>query len=324
MSQHKVEVVPVRLQKHPNADALSVVEVFGFTACVRTADFQGVSLGAYIPPDSLVPADRPEFAFLAPKAKGGRARIKVARLRGVVSQGLLVPAKPGWAEGQDVADLLGVTHYDPPEPFSTGGEDEPPPEGNRPVYDVENWRRFRHLFRAGEPVLVTEKIHGANARYAFVDGRMRCGSHKNWKKEDPTGLNVWWKALKVAPAVEAFCRAHPEITVYAEVYGAVQDLKYGTKPGEVRVAAYDLLRGNAWVPAAEARALGEGLPWVPTLFEGPYDESSVDAFAEGPSTMPLANHLREGCVVKPLEERTDPEIGRVQLKIVGNAYLERA
>jgi hypothetical protein len=34
--------------------------------------------------------------------------------------------------------------------------------------------------------------------------------------------------------------------------------------------------------------------------------------------------VREGCVVLPVRERRHPEIGRVQLKIVGNGYLERA
>jgi len=35
-----------------------------------------------------------------------------------------------------------------------------------------------------------------------------------------------------------------------------------------------------------------------------------------------AKNIREGCVVKPLIERTHPEIGRVQLKLVSNTYLE--
>ncbi|MGH9759840.1 MAG: hypothetical protein ACREAC_03250 [Blastocatellia bacterium] len=83
-STHKVEVVPVVLERHPNADTLSVVKVFGgYTVCVRTVDFKDGDLGAYIPPDSVVDSSRPEFAFLA-----GHERIKVKRLRGIVSMGL--------------------------------------------------------------------------------------------------------------------------------------------------------------------------------------------------------------------------------------------
>jgi hypothetical protein len=36
-----------------------------------------------------------------------------------------------------------------------------------------------------------------------------------------------------------------------------------------------------------------------------------------------AKNIREGIVVKPERERTDPTIGRVQLKIISNTYLEK-
>src|SRR4051812_4222851 len=138
-STHKVEVVPVRLEKHPNADRLSVVRVFGYQVCTPTAewldrpaiDAEGARLGAYVPPDSLVPVSRPEFAFLADKARqDGMARIKAQKLRGVVSFGLLVAAPAGARVGDDVAGLLGVEHYEPPlagesgrkEPLFASGE----------------------------------------------------------------------------------------------------------------------------------------------------------------------------------------------------------
>ena len=38
-STHRVEVVPVLLTPHPNADSLSVVQVFGYSVCVKTADW---------------------------------------------------------------------------------------------------------------------------------------------------------------------------------------------------------------------------------------------------------------------------------------------
>ena len=45
--------------------------------------------------------------------------------------------------------------------------------------------------------------------------------------------------------------------------------------------------------------------------------------AEGPSLVPGANHVREGCVVQPIRERVDVRLGHTVLKIVGNGYLER-
>lgn len=65
-STHRVEVVPVVLERRPGADSLSIVRVVaGYTVCVKTADWRGRALGAYVPPDSLVDTGRPEFAFLA-------------------------------------------------------------------------------------------------------------------------------------------------------------------------------------------------------------------------------------------------------------------
>ncbi|MFN7920926.1 MAG: RNA ligase family protein [Bryobacteraceae bacterium] len=320
-STHKVEVVPVVLEPHPNADTLSVVRVFGgFTACVRTADWKPGMLGAYIPPDSLIDTRRPEFQFLA-DGKSDMHRIKVKRLRGIVSMGLLIPAPEGSQIGDDVAEQLGVTHYEPPPQISTGGDNVRPPAGYHPVYDIDNLRRFVHAFREGEPVWITEKIHGANGRWCFVDGQMFTGSRTEWKKEAPEV--VWWKALEARPEIREWCQAHPGWTLYGEVYGRVQDLRYGLTGVEIMV--FDLLSPEgAWADPAQAAELGNGLPWVPLIAQAPFDLARILEYAEGPSLVTGASHVREGCVVKPVNERTDPEIGRVILKVIGNGYLERA
>ncbi len=316
-STHKVEVVPVTLKPHPNADKLAVVEVFGYTVCVDKTHWRDGQLGAYIPPDSIVDSKRPEFAWLA-----GHERIRVKRLRGVVSMGLLVPAPGGLAIGDDAAEALGVTHYNPPESAQTGGDAGPSPSGYAPTYDVESARRYAHLFVPGEPVWVTEKIHGANGRWCCRGSEMFCGSRTEWKREAES--IVWWKAMRATPALEALCRAHEDVTVYGEVYGQVQDLKYGVESG-VRFIAFDVMKGTRWMHAEEAREFAPELPWVPVVAAGiGWDYAKVAALAEGPSLIQGANHVREGVVVKPMVERTDLEVGRVNLKIVGNGYMERA
>ncbi|HKV42632.1 MAG TPA: RNA ligase family protein [Blastocatellia bacterium] len=275
-------------------------------------------MGAYIPPDSVVDSSRPEFTFLA-----GHERIKVKRLRGIVSMGLLIPAPPGARIGDNIAEYFNVTRYDPPLPLIAGGETEAAPPDYRPNYDVNTLRRFTHLFTLGEPVWITEKIHGANSRFCFAEGRMHAGSRTTWKKYNKD--NLWWKCLDQHPELEAFCRAHPGMTAYGEVYGSVQNLKYGAKPGELRLAIFDLLEGSGWIDPRAALAAAPDLPWVPLIAaEIPFDLEAVLALAEGNSVVPGANHVREGIVLKPMHERTDPEIGRVCLKVVSNAYLEKA
>jgi RNA ligase (TIGR02306 family) len=329
MPEHPVTVVPVILETHPNANALSIVKIgSGYQACVRTADFAGVDRAAFVEPDSLCDPSKPWFAFLAPKAKpcyGGKARITTVKLRGVQSWGLLVAPPPGatWALGQDVAAELGVTHYDPPEPLSTGGESEKahPSLASMSKYDVDSWRKHGHLLKPGEMVYVTEKVHGASGRWAFRDGRMWVGSRTEWKKE--SAENVWWRALRAHPEVERFCRAHPDLVVYGEVYGQVQDLRYGKAKGAVHILVFDLRHGATWLDMAEARTIGVALPWVPILAFPPYNPATIEAYAEGQSQVEGADCIREGCVIKPAIERTHPDLGRVQVKLVGIGYLSR-
>ena len=80
-STHVVEVVPVTLEPHPNADSLSIVHVWDYTVCVRTEDWRGRPMGAYIPPDSLVDTSREEFAFLREEGKTLH-RVRAKRFRG--------------------------------------------------------------------------------------------------------------------------------------------------------------------------------------------------------------------------------------------------
>jgi len=206
-----------------------------------------------------------------------------------------------------------------------------------PKYDVDAFRRYAaDVFSQGEPVVVTEKIHGANARYVFQDGQIFCGSRTERKK------NMWWQALEATPTLRSFCEANPGVVVFGEVYGAVTDLPYGHKAGQVSFAAFDLLKDGQWVDAwpARNRLVEYKVPCVPLfneikdykmgLFapewvahEIPYDFDTLCEMAEGKSTLPGVDHVREGVVIKPVIERWHEKIGRVQLKIVGAGYLER-
>lgn len=318
MSNHAVEVVPVVLEPHPNADSLSIIRIKGYSVCGRTSDWVGVTQGAFLPPDSIVP-DLPEYAFL-----NGHRRIKVKKLRGVISMGLLVPAPAGSKIGDDVADILGITHYNQPEPLSTGGEAESPPAGYRPCYDIESLRSHINLFVPGELVFCSEKLEGCNARFCWQDDRMYCCSRTEWKRQNDS--NLWWMALKATPQVEDLCRANPDLTAYGEVIGNVGGFDYGHAKGSVSFACFDLLRGSQWVDAQEQCDICQkyGVPVAPLLGILPFSFDTVAALAEGQTTVPGASHVREGCVVKPIKERTCLEIGRVQLKIKGNDYFMKA
>lgn len=312
-STHKVEVVKIKLEEHPNADSLSIVRIDGYTVCVRTSDWKDGDLGTYIPPDSLVDTSRPEFSFL-----GDHRRIKVKKLRGIVSMGLLVPAPPNSKEGDDVADILEVEHYEPETKLTMVDDNVPAPPGYHPKYDIDSIRKYNRIIKPREPVCITEKIHGANAKYLYHEG-MYCGSRTNWKKESDT--NIWWRALRNHPQIKAFCIENQDCVLYGEVYGKVQNMRYGKD--DAYFMAFDIMHEGRWISVNEFLKMCNefGIPTVPILgLDIPFDCGTMEEMADGPSTVPGANHCREGCVVKPMIERYDDKLGRVILKLVGNDY----
>lgn len=384
-STHKVEVVRIdRIEKHPNADTLGIVNVFGGYPCiVRLQDWKVGDFAAYVPPDSLVPVDREEFAFLKERPDGKKDvngkiyhLVRSIKLRKLPSLGLLIkldqqdydtPARPLFVPGDDLAGYFGVLHYDPPQQSHGGpnhikrGYAEKAPFINPPVYDLDALRRFNYVFTDGEAVSVTEKIHGANARYTWEDrgftefgkGWMRVGDyHISWKgiKKLPyfvrylhvgsrtvwkrfnidwisKGMinDVWWEAIIQNPYIIQYLSKNPGMTAYGEVYGKVQDLRYGL-PNGVRLKLFDLRRpdGSYLDPDVfEATCELWGMPMVPDLGIVDFSMDTLCKLAEGPSLVEGADHIREGIVVKPIRERAHPAIGRVALKLVGLSYYER-
>lgn len=324
MSIHKVDVIRIdKIEPHPNADRLGIVRVGGFVCVVGLDSWPENALACYIQPDSLVDTRRPEFAFLRNAEKNRDfERIRVKKLRGVYSQGLLIPAPEGLKEGDDAAEMLEVTHYEPPLQV-TGGESEPTPAGVfNHSYDVENYNRFLGLFNDGEEVIASEKIHGSSLKAAWTDNRLYVGSRNEWKKESD---NIYWLGVRKYPQIVDFLKAHPNYMVFGEVYGRVQSLHYGLD-NDVDLRLFDIAYGNQWLGWDESQSMAEEwkLPWVPMLYRGPFDEEYLRKIAEGDSALPNAKHLREGIVVKPVVERTTLELGRVQLKIISNRYLEKS
>lgn len=337
-SANIVEVVPVTLSPHPNADKLSLVYIEGYCCVVNTEDWKDRDRAAWVPPDNLVDTTLPEFSFLGENAKfneksenvglaGKYAKVSAKKLRGVVSYGLLVPVSPIQPIGDDITESLGVVHYEPPARCDTRGEVIGGPPGVYPKYDVENFQKYsRRFFTDGEPVVITEKIHGGNARYVCVDGVIFCGSRTEWKREAEG--NLWWKVLHSTPELKEFILKNEGVAVYGEVYGQVQDLKYGASPSQVWFAGFDLLRNGVWVDFAESQEMIRpyNVPWVPILETSfPFDTEKLTAMADRKTAVKTAppNHIAEGIVVKPLIERYDYKYGRAQLKIVSPLYLCR-
>lgn len=89
-----------RIEKHPNADTLSILQIGGWTVVAKTEGVENAKTVLYVPIDAIADKDHPILGFLEGK------RVKTIKLRNVISQGLCIPY-------QEVFDYLSGRGIDP-------------------------------------------------------------------------------------------------------------------------------------------------------------------------------------------------------------------
>lgn len=358
MSNHTIPVVQITaVQEHPNADSLEIVRVndYEYQTIVRKGDFKEGDLAIFVEPDYVVPAHRPEFSFLSDNGRKSRVRITTKRLRGLWSEGLLIPAKSHHSLGDDVLSEYEITRWEPPllKSSSRGWNNEgacmqngweaPPPAIHIPVYDIENEKKYSKLIPLGEPVYYTTKIHGTNARFVYHQGAMHCGSRTRWRYAPGITLesvqegrpprvtpeNTWWSALSQNRWIEEWCKDNPDVVLFGEIYGpTVQGhaFSYGLSVGSLGVRIFDIYEHGRFLSFEQIlkdSRFGE-LKIVPVLYEGPHNRNVLMELAEETETLCVGQEVlqvREGIVIKLRDERYSNLIGRVVLKYVSHAYL---
>ncbi|PYC80876.1 RNA ligase (ATP) [Streptomyces tateyamensis] len=348
MSTLRVTAEQLTVLDHPNADALELAQVGLYRAVVAKGAYRSGEYAVYIPEQAVLPAGLIEELGLTGRLAGAEAnRVKAVRLRGELSQGLVcrpralagVDLAAAAEQGEDFAERLGITKWRPPIPTAMNGDVESAPD-LLPWVDIENLQRFPGIFEPGEPVVLTEKVHGSCClvTYHAVSGQLQVsskgiGAQHLALREDPR--NVYWRAVRAHGVAEVAARlaerlGAERVGLFGEVFGAgVQDLDYGSSartelPGYAVFDVSAVIDGQLhWLPAAELLA-GE-LPLVPELWRGPFDTETVFAHATGRETLSgRAVHLREGVVIRPVTERHSPVLGgRAIAKAVSPAYLTR-
>ncbi|MFD9379404.1 RNA ligase (ATP) [Streptomyces sp. NPDC059999] len=350
MSTLRVTAEQLTVHEHPNADALELTQVGLYRAVVAKGAYRTGDFAVYIPEQAVLPAVLIAELGLTGRLAGGAAnRVKAVRLRGELSQGLVcrpaalagVDLEVASKEDADFAEVLGITKWAPPIPTTMSGDVESAPD-LLPWVDIENLQRYPRIFEPGEPVVLTEKLHGTACLLTYVAGEGRVlvsskgfGAKGLALKEDER--NLYWRAVRGHRVPQAAARlaerlGASRIGVFGEVYGSgVQDLAYGTDArtadGPPGYAVFDLsaeIDGQVrWLDPADL--LTDELPLVPRLYEGPYDLDTVLEVATGrESVSGRAVHLREGVVIRPAAERYSPVVGgRAIAKAVSPAYLTR-
>lgn len=354
MSTLRVTAEPLTIHPHANADALELAQVGLYRAVVGLGAFHDGDYAIYIPEQSVLPAELIEELGLTGKLAGSaKDRVRAIRLRGELSQGIVclpkaldgVDLAAAHEAGTDFAELLGIVKWVPPIPVHMSGDVVSAPDLLSWV-DIENINRYPDIFAPGEEVVASEKIHGSCGLFTYVaETGENFVSSKGFGSKylalAENDANLYWRAIKAYGVPEAAAQIAAElgalrVGVYGEVFGkGVQDLGYG-RDGQrgVGYAVFDVRvdlggEGVRWLDSAEMlEILGRiapGLPVVPQLYAGPYDEALLLELATGKETVSGTEaHIREGIVVRAAKERhSDILGGRAIGKIVSGDYLVR-
>ncbi|MBD2201810.1 RNA ligase [Calothrix sp. FACHB-1219] len=353
MSKFLVEIVEIdQVVKHPDADSLEIISIknMGYQVISKMGNYKSGDLAIYFPIDSVIPDDLVEVFGIRAYYNG---KIRAAKLRGIFSEGLLIPidiikailsskgrlvSTPDEKEyylnsdntayelsiGTDLSHSLGITKYEYPLPTQMGGIAEMP-VGQYKFPSPENYKRYSHLLEKGEYIFLTEKVHGSHLLYVLdEEGIPHIGSHNYfWKidAEENTN-NIYVRAYKENPNLAKVPKGY---CLYGEVYGSgVQDLKYGLKNGQIRIAVFAIAYKRKILNMNEVSDLCRQweLPMVPVLYEGPYSDEIVQSFNNADSYL-CPGQIQEGVVIVPKEERSSLEIGRVCLKSISDRYSLR-
>jgi RNA ligase (TIGR02306 family) len=313
----------MNIQPHPFADRLSIAQTHdGYPIIIKQDEYVEGDFATYIPVDTLVPLSG-DFGWLAEK-KEGYHRVKSKKLRGIFSMGFVTKWIPGTVLNEDVSEHFGTKKYVSPQEDPNDGLLDKAPKINVPHYDIEGWRKWglTVFTDLDEEVVLTEKIHGANARFVWSEGRLRVGSRTQWKL--PDGENSWSRAARKYGLARVCEQLGEGIVVFAELTG-VQDLQYDFTASDPGLFVFDIYNSNTscWYDFDDmVQAIGDDLKIAPILFRGRLGDVDLTAFAEGEST--IAKNVREGWVIKPVKNRFSYDLsGRTILKLHGEGYLTR-
>ena len=317
------------------ADMIELASVGGWNVVVaKNVGHKVGDMVVYCEIDSFLPI-KEEFEFLRKssyKKMGDQEgfRLKTIKLRGQVSQGLILPMSVfgefGWTayEGLDVTERLGIVKYEPPIPAELSGKvkglfpsfipktDEERIQNLTKEYD--EWKyQSKHQF------YVTEKLDGSSATYYIKDGEFGVCS-RNLELLETEG-NTFWKVAREFNLEENMKVTGKNISLQGELIGeGIQGNPYKIKGQTVRFfTGFDIDKYQR-IPFPELVVMlsDMGLKSVPVLnqefgFMLPETVEDMLKYAEGKSALNDKTE-REGVVVRSMD-------GTISFKAISNKFL---
>lgn len=339
-----------RLEPIPGADKIEVAMVDGWKVVVaKDVGHQEGDLIVYCEVDSFLPI-KPEYEFLRKssyKKMGDKEgfRLKTIRLRGQISQGLVLPISvlkgkidfgPALSFedsienmlGQDVSDILGIVKYEKPIPAQLSGK----VKGNFPSFlqktDEERVQNLDISEIAGEEWDVTEKVDGTSFTCYKHEGQFGVCSRNLELVE--TEDNTYWQVARKYNLEKALPNHY---AIQGEIIGpGIQGNKYGLKEPKLLVFTFYSIKHGIYLnnnehisqPMTVQQMLevmtpsSPDLEMVPTLptnrFSHDITVDDILEMAEGESEL-RSGVDREGLVFRLVE---NPDIS---FKAISNKFL---
>jgi len=314
---------------HKNADRLEVAILGGWPAIVPKGQYSAGDLVVFCEVDSLLPP-HPAYDFLAGSSSYRQPdgtvvyRIKTIRMRGQLSQGLVLPLSilgplrdTPLLEGQDVTGELGITKYELPGGGNGG-------TGTRfpsfiPKTDEERIQNTDMRSVAGRVFHVSEKLDGSSCTvFSSEDGRVGVCS-RNLELDEVPNNNRFWTAARASGAVSALQECTLQLAIQGEVVGpGIQGNPYDLN--ENRFFAFNVydIRAQQYLPKQQFLDFCRswGILTVPVFGEltCPRTREDVLSLAEGKSLLNPGVE-REGLVW------VNDDAFRLSFKSVSNSWL---
>lgn len=321
----------------PGADAIEVASVGGWAVVVKKDEYRTGDLAIYCEIASWIPHDLAPFLSKGQEPREYNEvkgeRLRTVKLRGQVSQGLLLPLDTlpaddpfngSWTEGEDVSELLNIQKWEAPIPAQLAGDVEGPFPSYVPKTDQERIQNLTEEFQIWVDSAVnwevTEKLDGSSMTVYFKDGKFGVCS-RNWALRENDTNSLWKQARRYK--LEAILAQEGNFAVQGELVGeGIQGNPYKIQGQDFFV--YDIFNINEqrYLSPAERRAFVErnSLKHVPVVA---YNAELLDTlgigsveqilqFAEGKSVLHVTAE-REGLVFK--------HNGKTSFKAISNRFL---
>lgn len=261
MAEWKVVASRIELFEHPNSDKMLIGKVGPFQVCVaKSNEYVDGTIVVFAPeraelPDSLkinyTNSETGLSYLIGPKSN----RVKAIRLRGELSEGVTIPVEwvlenfPQFKTVDDIpldvdlSSLFGITKYEPPIPQDMAGivaNFDGFFDTEFVKHDVEQFRLYSKEFVVGEPVILTEKIHGTSINILKNKAGNFAVTSKGYGVKgqviEESNSNLYWRAFKNTNLSDALLTnfAGLDLQLVGEAIPAQGGFTYGQTQPTVR------------------------------------------------------------------------------------------